>query len=94
MPTYRKKPVEVQAIQWTGDNAADLESFAGSAFEVLDQPSGDDPDATASILASQHSTWVLVYTGDWIIRELDGNGFYPCRSDIFDATFEPAGVPA
>ena len=28
--------------------------------------------------------------GDWIIRGVKGE-FYPCKPDIFDATYEPAG---
>jgi len=27
--------------------------------------------------------------GDWIIRGVQGE-FYPCKPDIFDATYEPA----
>ena len=28
--------------------------------------------------------------GDWIITEMiDGSGFYPCKPDIFEATYEP-----
>lgn len=91
---YRKKPVVVQAIQWTGQNAADIDTFTAGRFNVLteaDRANCDDPDATAEILDTLHSTWVLTQTGDWIICGVSGE-FYPCRDDVFAATYEPAEV--
>lgn len=29
------------------------------------------------------------YPGDWIIKGVQGE-FYPCKPDIFEATYEPA----
>lgn len=91
---FRKRPVVVEAIRWTGDNAAQLNYFAASHFDVLDEQdraNSDDPEATAQIFDTLHSTWVLVQTGDWIIRGVQGE-FYPCRTDVFEATYEPADV--
>jgi hypothetical protein len=84
---YRKKPVEVQAIQWTGDNARALVEFTGKKFDVFTEPCQEDLDATASVFDMLHSTWVLCYTGDWIIRGIRGE-FYPCRDDVFRETYE------
>ncbi len=75
---FRKKPVIITATRWTGHNETELVEFTGNRFNALDEPSPDDPDATAQVLDSLHSTWVLVYTGDWIIRGVSGE-FYPCR---------------
>ncbi|TWS25565.1 hypothetical protein FK530_22870 [Tsukamurella conjunctivitidis] len=36
-----------------------------------------------------HGTWVNVRKGDWIIRGVEGE-FYPCREDVFAATYEAA----
>lgn len=90
---YRKRPVVIDAIKWTGDNAAAIESFAGHSFNVFDEPRPEDPDATAEVLDSLHSTWVLVYTGDWIVRGVRGE-FYPCRGSVFAETYEPADSTA
>lgn len=90
----RKKPVEVEAVQWGGDNADELNQFAGSHFDVLDEQdraNSDDPEATAQVFDVLHSTWVLVYTGDWIIRGIQGE-HYPCRPDVFQATYEPVAA--
>lgn len=34
---------------------------------------------------------VSLEVGDWILPEPDGVHFYPCKPDIFAATYEPAG---
>ncbi|OKI47219.1 hypothetical protein [Micromonospora sp. CB01531] len=91
LSTFRKKPVEIQAMQWTGENSGDLYRFAAGHFAVMDEQdraNSDDPEATAQIFDVLHSTWVLVYTGDWIIRGVKGE-MYPCRPDVFEATYEP-----
>ncbi|MFD3517719.1 hypothetical protein [Streptomyces sp. NPDC058657] len=35
-----------------------------------------------------HDTWVRFEYGDWIIRGVQGE-FYPCKPDVFEATYEP-----
>ncbi len=84
---WRKRPVEVDAVRWTGDNAAELIAFTGTNFEPLDEPVDEDPEATAQVFDRLHSTWILVHTGDWIIRDVRGE-VYPCRTDVFEATYE------
>jgi hypothetical protein len=32
---------------------------------------------------------VILEDGDWIIPEKDGVHFYPCKPDVFAATYEP-----
>jgi hypothetical protein len=89
--TVRKKPVEVQAIQWTGANIDEIFEFTGcDKFDLLDEQQrrdGADPDATAAVFDVLHSTWVLVYDGQWIIRGVKGE-FYPCAADVFAETYE------
>lgn len=34
------------------------------------------------------SGWAQVVHGDWIIKEQDGSGFYPCSGDIFKDRYE------
>lgn len=90
MPKFRKIPVEVDAVQWLGSNAAELNVFAGANFNTLDpedRVNCDDPEATAQILDGLHSTWVLLRDGDFIVRGVQGE-FYPVRLDVFEATYE------
>jgi hypothetical protein len=90
---WRKRPVVVDAVQWTGDNLDEIYEFAGCEnFDMLDEQDRancDDPEATASVFDKLHSTWVLVYTGQWVIRGIKGE-FYPCADDVFRETYEPA----
>lgn len=89
MPRFRKLPVEVDAVQWTGDNLAELLAFAGAKFGTIDPVDRiEDPEQTAQVFDELHSTWIGVYTGQWIIKGIRGE-FYPCAEDVFAATYEP-----
>lgn len=88
---FRKKPVEIQAVQWTGDNAKELDEFCRDRDRHLNQrlfdPDSIIPDKTAEVYDTLHSSWVPLATGDWIIRGVKGE-FYPCEADVFAATYE------
>lgn len=87
---YRSKPVEIEAIQFTGDNATELYDFSEGKFHVLDKEDReecDDPEATAEIFDELHSTWVLVYDTNWIIRGTKGE-YYPCNNEVFLEKYE------
>lgn len=53
----RKKPVEVEAVRWTGDNEGELIEFTGRLFMAVDpEDRGDDPDITGSVRAMPRSS--------------------------------------
>lgn len=99
----RKKPVEVDTIQWTGSNEADVQAFTtftapdgsyvlSSNFYALDdedRENSDDPEATATVYDKLHSTWILVYTGQHIVRGVKGE-LYPIAEDVLAETYELA----
>jgi hypothetical protein len=92
MPRFRKRPVEVDAIQWTCDNTAEVKAFVGQ------RANGEDgfllPDEITGTWHRPHvwnesqTSWNTVNPGDWIIRGTGGE-FYPCEREIFAATYEP-----
>ncbi|WP_055696520.1 hypothetical protein [Streptomyces silaceus] len=89
----RKKPVEVDTLQWTGDNEAAVQDFVGGpavfyALDDADRENSDDPEATAAVFDELHSTWVLVYTGQHIVRGVKGE-YYPIAEDVLAETYEP-----
>ena len=89
---YRKQPIEVDTIQWTGTNELEVQEFTGGAhrFHALDpedRENSDDPEATATVYDRLHSTWVLVYTGQHIVRGVKGE-FYPIAEDVLAETYE------
>ncbi|MFF7946963.1 hypothetical protein [Streptomyces griseorubiginosus] len=89
---YRKLPVEVDTIQWTGTNEHEVQEFTGGAsrfyaLDDADRENSDDPEATATVYDRLHSTWVLVYTGQHIVRGVKGE-FYPIAEDVLGETYE------
>lgn len=85
---FRKKPVVVTAVQWTGDNEAELIEFTGKRFhEVPPEDRLDDPDVTGSVFDVLHSTWVGVLAGQWVICGVKGE-FYPIDEAVLAETYE------
>lgn len=87
---FRKKPVVIEAIQYTGDNASEVTGFVNHAagfLEVEPEDRGDDFDIAAEVWDKLHSTWVGVKVGQWIIKGIQGE-FYPCDADVFESTYE------
>ena len=84
--TYRKKPIEVEAVQF---------------WLLSPDVGGDDGEAIAlwcgGRIGGQH---LLIETleglmtateGDWIIKGVKGE-FYPCKSDIFETTYDAVAM--
>lgn len=90
--SFRKRPVVVQAIQWTGENEREIREWCGpSMFGALQPAVHRDPEITAEVLDVLHSTWVGVKTGQWIVRGVAGE-FYPIAEDVLAATYEAVTV--
>jgi hypothetical protein len=78
MANYRKKPVVIEAIQLTVDNVDLLVEFCGDKIKSHPLTGVVIETLEGDMLASQ---------GDYIIKGIKGE-FYPCKPDIFDATYE------
>lgn len=84
MPKYRKKPVVIEAIRWTGLN----DCLNGTVFqEGLHAGLAERTDKALPIKTLEGT--MLANVGDWIIQGVKGE-FYPCKPDIFEATYESA----
>lgn len=99
---YRKKPVEIDAQQFTG-GAADAAPLVDwmlnngatarwheheDAWESEDGEQGRPADPEHIAIDTLEGT-MRADIGDWIIRGVKGE-FYPCKPDIFEATYDPA----
>ena len=97
MAKFRKKPVVIEAVQlrWStwnevceflgdivgpGNPGRHTEEFSDACGEM-----GPYIELTIPTLEGNHTA----RHGDWIIKGVKGE-FYPCKSDIFAATYEPA----
>jgi len=76
---FRKKPVVIEAIQWTGDNVEEIGEFLGMVHWATSGRNAVIPTLEGDMVASPN---------DWIIKGVKGE-FYPCKPDIFAATYEP-----
>ena len=85
MPHYRKKPITIEARQLTENNGREIAAWCGGTY-YKDEPLGrrGRPVIEINTLEGLHQAAV----GDWIIKGVKGE-FYPCKPDIFDATYEP-----
>ena len=92
---YRKRPVEVEAMRWDGtaDNATPVvqwiqDNGANCTYECNTEPcSGDDGGHNIIIRTLEGD--MMAVAGDFIIKGVQGE-FYPCKPDIFHATYKEA----
>jgi len=78
---FRKKPVVIEAVQFTGRNDAEVMAFCPIAVDPEDR----GPSLIIPTLEGNHKA----LPGDWIIKGVKGE-FYPCKPDIFAATYDAA----
>ncbi|MCI3153219.1 hypothetical protein ELQ39_15910 [Streptomyces sp. GB4-14] len=85
MPRFRKRPVEIEAVHLAGASVREAIDFVPA-----------DQFAGGGVLPDDGRFYVDIKTlegtmraveGDWIIKGVAGE-FYPCRDDIFRATYE------
>jgi hypothetical protein len=86
MAKFRKKPVVIEAFQFTG----------GFSFDEMLVDWGEPFAAVATLskmneldiqTLESHNAPLRASLGDWIIKGVQGE-FYPCKPDIFEATYE------
>jgi hypothetical protein len=80
---FRKKPVVIEAVQWTTSNEEVIEKFINRGRWAVVGPHQDH------IWIQTLEGTMTANPGDWIIKGVKGE-FYPCKPDIFEATYEPA----
>ena len=91
---YRKKAVVIEAIQWNGDNLKEVMKFIGSEFKY-------ESNAAYATNKFCYINGILtintlegdmkVSKDDYIIKGIKGE-FYPCKPNIFQATYEVVGA--
>src|SRR3989304_1756034 len=70
---YRKKPVVIDAVQWTGNNLKDVAALGG-AREYGQDFIGDN------LIINTLEGDMTANVGDWIIKGVKGE-LYPCKPD-------------
>lgn len=110
MPYFRKRPITIQAHHWfrNGDHPEDfsdrnpemsnIEGMVVRYYRRHDVP-GNTKCKHCGRAMYDHG-WIdtlegghIVCPGDWIITGLKGE-HYPCKPDVFSATYEPVAYEA
>jgi hypothetical protein len=87
MSKYRKKPVVIEAVEFTGGNINEVWDTFGAG--AIYGPVENDPNAYIDTPEGR----MTATPGDWIIRGVKGE-LYPCKPDVFEATYEAVPNPS
>lgn len=77
---FRKKPVVIEAMQFTGSNLIEISDFC-PLFKI--EIFTDGPWYIITTLEGDHRS----IPGDWIVKGIKGE-FYPVKDEIFRETYE------
>lgn len=98
MAQFRKKPVVIDAFHLTEETRISNENWPDWMHQAWNEPAGapgalmagpDGPSLTLGHLYISTPEGVMEASfGDWIIRGVKGE-LYPCKPDIFAATYDP-----
>ncbi len=76
---YRKRPIIIDAERWTGQNRHIIGAFIPFEKRYF---------LSDSVRIITLEGTMIADVGDWIIKGIRDE-FYPCKPDIFEATYEP-----
>ena len=81
---YRKKPVIIKAVIWTGNNIDEVKELAKNAVEHI-------IFVNNNLYIETLEGNMNVSVGDYVIKGIAGE-FYPCKPDIFKETYETVSM--
>ena len=76
---FRTKPCEIEAVQWTRRNVAEIMRFVKNESAII---------TNGVLIIKTLEGDMVASTGDYIIRGLRGE-YYPCKPDVFQKKYEP-----
>lgn len=82
MRKYVKKPITIEAVQWTGENRKEIFDFC-----TLSYFNTDFETAELNLVIQTLEGPMQASVGDYIIKGIKGE-FYPCKEDIFKLTYD------
>lgn len=94
MAFFTKKPVTIEALQYPTDpfdNAGAISVYEWVRRNSLGKNSAYIDPMSGDLMIHTLEGDMRVSAGDWIIRGVQGE-FYPCKPDIFKATYEEVSV--
>ena len=97
MSKFVKKPVEIEAVQLTWANWGEICDFVSNGYFVcgwyvnpmtLEKYENPEKDTVLGLEIKTLEGNHIAVENDWVIKEIKGE-FYPCKPDIFEATYSP-----
>lgn len=82
---YRKKPVEIEAVQFTRKNWEEIRHFTGG--KAKDMTTERCINGKSYCYIDTLEGKMKATEGDFIIKGVNGE-FYPCKPNIFEKTYE------
>ena len=82
---YVKKPIEIEAIQYLGDNLKEVEDFIDQTILVYTNTDTNEERGMLGIPTLEGIMQASI--GDYIIKGVRGE-YYPCKPDIFKITYD------
>lgn len=94
MNIYRKKPVEIEALQWDGSSHREMHDFLEGENDKHMVSNGrsfyiDHSQIEGGLIIKTLEGEHLATIGDYIIKGVKGE-FYPCKPDVFKLTYDKA----
>ena len=83
MNKFTKKPITIEAVQWTGENITDVVAFCNVCYM---KPVDGKEQLQISTLEGPMTASV----GDYVIKGIKGE-FYACKPDVFEMTYDQEG---
>lgn len=89
---YRKKPVVIEAVQWTGRNVDEIEDFVkdniyGYGDNLVEYKPRECQYLSRLLYIKTLEGIMTASVNDYIIKGVDCE-FYPCKPDIFEQTYD------
>lgn len=90
MKYRRRRPVVVEAVQWTGCFPM---SFGSVPMRLRPISDGgvlfEHPHPQIDVWVEKSQAWCRIKRGDWIIAEPGGVSVFPCTAEMFGRLYEP-----
>jgi hypothetical protein len=89
---FRKKPVVIEAMRHNGQNNREILEWARSFPDYEEQSTRVNADGSSHLRIVTLEGEMYADVGDYVIRGVAGE-FYPCKPDIFEATYDAVEDP-
>lgn len=76
--TFQRKPTQIQAVQWTGQNRSEISEFGAQVRSTR--------TSALSLWVEANKAWLDLEQGEWIAK--DQLGFYPIKDVMIQENYE------